>query len=218
MGRPPFKPSLLREPAPHRASRGTASIAAAGAGARRRLQTSAASGRITAAPYALADARALQALFADAGVPRAALRPIDCTVWYPSIRAWVETDVKGWTLAELFGDLEYRRLEQEAERRLRPFEGPDGLVAFSSPAHVVSPVRGSSPRGGGAGRRAATGRAPGTHPQSLPRSTQPVQSDGMMAPIAVAPTSARPREAHTGGTGGMWPGARKNRSPDRSNV
>lgn len=91
-----------------------------------------------AAPYALSDTQTLRSLFSAAGIPNPALRTLDGTVWYPSIRAWVETDVKGWTLADMLGDDQYRRLVAEAERELKGFEGPDGLVAFSSPAHLVS--------------------------------------------------------------------------------
>ena len=51
------------------------------------------------------------------------------------------TDIKGWTLADVIDDAGFERLLKEAEKELAAFVGPDGQVAFDSPAHIVSARR-----------------------------------------------------------------------------
>ena len=90
------------------------------------------------APYNLGDRRALQAVFAAAGVPDVEIKTYTGTARFPSIRDWVYTDIKGWTLAEVLDDAQFERLQLEAERALQPFVTANGTVAFDSPAHIVS--------------------------------------------------------------------------------
>jgi SAM-dependent methyltransferase len=93
-------------------------------------------------PFVLGDKRALRSLFAEAGVPDVRITTREGTARFPSIRAWMFTDVRGWTLADLLDDAQFARLVGEAERVLRPFENPDdGTVAFPAPAHVVSAAK-----------------------------------------------------------------------------
>ncbi len=49
--------------------------------------------------------------------------------------------MKGWTLADLIDDAQYRTLLREAERELGPFVGRDGTVAFRSSAHIVAAMQ-----------------------------------------------------------------------------
>ncbi len=93
------------------------------------------------APFALGDRAALRALFEEAGIPGAEIRTLDGTARFPSIEAWVRTDVTGWTLADLIDDAQHRVLLREAEHALRPYAQPDGTVAFPSPAHVVTATK-----------------------------------------------------------------------------
>ena len=60
------------------------------------------------APFALGDPEALRALFAEAGLGEAKVATHAGTARFPSIEAWVRTDVKGWTLADLIDDDQYR--------------------------------------------------------------------------------------------------------------
>lgn len=93
------------------------------------------------APFALGDPAALRALFAEAGLPDVDLRTRVGTARFPSIAAWMHTDVKGWTLAAMLDDAQLARLVAEAEKTLRPFVTPSGTVAFSAPAHIVTTTR-----------------------------------------------------------------------------
>jgi hypothetical protein len=89
------------------------------------------------APYALGDATALARLFTAAGLdPTLVTKP--GTARFPSIDAWVHTDIRGWTLAEMFSDDDFDRLLAEARVELRPFVTEDGTVVFDHPAHIVT--------------------------------------------------------------------------------
>jgi len=63
------------------------------------------------------------------------------TACFPSIEAWVHTDVKGWTLADLIDDGQYRRLQAAAGEALADFAGPEGAVRFAHPAHIVTATK-----------------------------------------------------------------------------
>jgi hypothetical protein len=93
------------------------------------------------APYILGDTEVLLPLFTAAGIPEARLTTIDGTARFPSIEAWVHTDVKGWTLADLIDDAQYKTLQQEAQRELKNFEQEDGTVRFCAPAHMVTAAK-----------------------------------------------------------------------------
>jgi SAM-dependent methyltransferase len=90
------------------------------------------------APFALGDHQALRSLFGKAGIPNADISTHPGTARFPSIEAWVRTDVKGWTLADLIDDDQYRLLLREAETALRPYARPTGEVVFDAPAHIVT--------------------------------------------------------------------------------
>ena len=53
---------------------------------------------------------------------------------FPSIDAWLHTDIKGWTLRDLVNDDQLTDLEAAAHRELSRFAGPDGSVTFPAPA------------------------------------------------------------------------------------
>jgi SAM-dependent methyltransferase len=93
------------------------------------------------APYVLGDPDALLSLFAEAGISGAQIQTLDGTARFPSIEAWVYTDVKGWTLADVIDDNQYRILLREAERELMPYRQHEGTVAFRAPAHVVTATK-----------------------------------------------------------------------------
>ena len=90
------------------------------------------------APFSLGDAAKLRGLFAEAGLGDATVATQAGTARFPSIEAWVRTDVKGWTLADRIDDEQYALLLREAEIALRPYARADGAVAFDAPAHVVT--------------------------------------------------------------------------------
>jgi SAM-dependent methyltransferase len=92
-------------------------------------------------PYALGDRSALAALFADSGITEMRVETLDGTARFPSLEAWLHTDLKGWTLAGAIDEDQYMTLLTEARTELAPFVRSDGSVAFSSPAHIVSARR-----------------------------------------------------------------------------
>jgi hypothetical protein len=63
------------------------------------------------------------------------------TARFPSIQAWIYTEIKGWTLADVLDDAQFDLLLQEAERVLRRFVKAHGTVAFSAPAHIVTATK-----------------------------------------------------------------------------
>jgi ubiquinone/menaquinone biosynthesis C-methylase UbiE len=93
------------------------------------------------APYALGDKAQLRALFADAGLRKADIATPAGTARFPSIESWVRTDVKGWTLADLIDEDQYRSLQAEAPKALAAFVQSDGTVAFRHTAHIATAIR-----------------------------------------------------------------------------
>jgi SAM-dependent methyltransferase len=93
------------------------------------------------APFALGDPEALRSQFAEGGIPNIEIRTLDGTARFPSIEAWLHTDVKGWTLADLIDDAQYGSLRQAAETELASYVQADGTVAFPSPAHIAIAAR-----------------------------------------------------------------------------
>ena len=90
--------------------------------------------------FNLGDTAQLQSLFTEAGIPNTEITTIEGTARFASIEAWVTTDVKGWTLADMIDDDQFHQLLTEAEKELQPFVISDGSVAFSSPAHIVTAI------------------------------------------------------------------------------
>jgi len=92
------------------------------------------------APFNLGDTTKLQSLFKEAGMANVKITTttITGTARFASIEAWVTTDVKGWTLADMIDEVQFQRLLNEAKEVLQPFVKADGSVAFDSPAHIVT--------------------------------------------------------------------------------
>ncbi|MGE0748757.1 MAG: methyltransferase domain-containing protein [Rhodospirillales bacterium] len=93
------------------------------------------------APYSLGDPAALRALFAAAGIPDSAVAPASGAARFPSIEAWVRTDVKGWTLADMIDEAQYAALQAAAPAALAGFVQPGGRVEFGHGAYVVTAAK-----------------------------------------------------------------------------
>ncbi len=89
------------------------------------------------APYCLGDTAALLELFSDAAIADAECQSHAGEATFPSLDAWIHTDVKGWTLADLINDQQYAELQREAKTALAEFVQDDGTVKFAAPAHIV---------------------------------------------------------------------------------
>jgi SAM-dependent methyltransferase len=85
-------------------------------------------------PFVLGDARTLGGPFLEAGIGQPEIADVDGEARFPSLEAWMHTDVKGWTLADKIDDAQYDLLRREAEVELARFVGLDGVVRFASPA------------------------------------------------------------------------------------
>ena len=94
------------------------------------------------APYSLGDREDVRSLFSRAGITDVAIQTIIGMARFPSIRSWVFTDIKGWTLADVLSDEQFATLLEHAERDMQPFVTSDGTVAFAAPAHIVTWTKG----------------------------------------------------------------------------
>lgn len=92
-------------------------------------------------PYSLGDTERITALFAAAGQPDITIQTITDQARFASIDAWIYTDIKGWTLADIIDDAGYEQLRQHAPQRLAQFIRPDGSVAFDAPAHIITATK-----------------------------------------------------------------------------
>jgi SAM-dependent methyltransferase len=89
------------------------------------------------APFSLGDVDQVRRLLAPIGRDVRVDR-IDGTATFPSIAAWVHTDVRGWTLADIVDDEAEAALVARAQRDLTAHVSPDGSVAFPAPAIVAT--------------------------------------------------------------------------------
>jgi len=94
------------------------------------------------APFAIGDPGMLAALAEDAGIAEATVETRAGTVSFPSLDAWVHTDVRGWTLADMIDDAQLRTLLDAARSELSAFVQADGTVSFAGPAHILTAVKG----------------------------------------------------------------------------
>lgn len=89
-------------------------------------------------PYSLGDPNALRALITRAGVTDLEVQRMPGEACFTSIRSWMHSDVRGWTLANELDDDQYERLVSEAEVELSRFVTADGSVRFAHPALIAS--------------------------------------------------------------------------------
>ena len=90
------------------------------------------------APYSLGHINTLKSLFTDAGANEATVQTLAGKARFASVESWIDTDIKGWTLADVIDDEGYERLKREAPKKLAQFVLPDGSVEFDAPAHIVT--------------------------------------------------------------------------------
>ena len=93
------------------------------------------------APFVLGDPDALGRLLLDAGIPDPEVSRVHGTARFPSIRSWIHTDVRGWTLADKLDDEQFERLVAEVENELGWLVKPDGTVVFDHPALIATARR-----------------------------------------------------------------------------
>jgi ubiquinone/menaquinone biosynthesis C-methylase UbiE len=92
------------------------------------------------APFTLGTAKLVAELLADV-FPDAAVTRHQGTARFESIRAWIHTDIRGWTLAELIDDPTYERLLTEALTVLAQYTDEVGRVRFAAPALIATAAK-----------------------------------------------------------------------------
>ncbi len=90
------------------------------------------------APFNLGERTVLKSELSKAGLSTAELEVREGTARFASLQSWVETDVRGWTLADRMDEEQYGRLLTAAEQRLSEFVQADGSVRFAAPAFLIS--------------------------------------------------------------------------------
>ena len=93
------------------------------------------------APYNLGDKALLKSIFDKAGIVDTSIASLDGTARFPSIKDWVFTDIKGWTLADMISEAQFKDLLDAAEQEMQEFVTTDGAVAFKAPAHIVTATK-----------------------------------------------------------------------------
>lgn len=89
------------------------------------------------APFVLGDKQTLQDILDGGGLQDATVATVTGSAMFASIREWVRTDVRGWTLEHYIDDAGYEALVTEAEQKLGQFAASDGSVVFPAPAHIA---------------------------------------------------------------------------------
>lgn len=90
------------------------------------------------APYSLGDMQMLEDLLLDSAILSPKVMRLAGQARFPSIRSWMHTDVRGWTLAGKLDDEQFELLVQEAEKELSGFVTPQGSVRFEHPALIAT--------------------------------------------------------------------------------
>lgn len=90
-------------------------------------------------PMSMGDPVKLKALLAKAGMPDATITTVHGTAVGPSLPAYLEGLIRGWTLADKMNDDQIASLVAEVEPLARPHAKPrDGMVVMDAPAHVIA--------------------------------------------------------------------------------
>jgi ubiquinone/menaquinone biosynthesis C-methylase UbiE len=92
------------------------------------------------APFTIGTPAALTDVLAGT-VERVEVRRLEGRARFPSIDAWVATDVRAWTLRDLIDDAQFNELLAAARSRLRAFTHASGAVEFAAPALVATARR-----------------------------------------------------------------------------
>lgn len=92
------------------------------------------------APFVLGDPGELRSLFEQAGASMVSIDTRHGTARFPSVRAMVEADLRGWlpVMGVLLDDDLIELILAEAEDTLGEYVSVDGEMVFDAPAHIVT--------------------------------------------------------------------------------
>lgn len=92
-------------------------------------------------PYVLGEGDVLLELLRDSEIESATVDRVSGEARFASIRSWMHTDVRGWTLADKLDDAQFEQLVAEAERDLSSLVSASGEVVFDHPALIATATR-----------------------------------------------------------------------------
>jgi ubiquinone/menaquinone biosynthesis C-methylase UbiE len=93
--------------------------------------------RALVAPFTLGTEEKLHDLI-DKILPNATVAHHQGLARFGSLEAWVHTDVRGWTLADMIDDDQYAQLLAAAKKELADFVDTNGQVRFAAPALIAT--------------------------------------------------------------------------------
>jgi SAM-dependent methyltransferase len=95
------------------------------------------------APFVLGDRQTLTTLFADAGASSIDITTHPGTARFPSISVMMEADLRGWlpVMGVVLTEEKIGQILDKAEDVLGSYVTSEGMVAFESPAHIVTSVK-----------------------------------------------------------------------------
>jgi SAM-dependent methyltransferase len=98
-------------------------------------------------PFVLGDRARLESLCAAAGIADVRVAFHEGTARFPSVRAMVEADLRGWLpfMGIVLDDARIADILHEAERVLGRYVTPEGTAEFASPAILVSATKPGAP-------------------------------------------------------------------------
>jgi len=88
-------------------------------------------------PFALGDVDVLRALFARASMSTVEIATKPGTARFPSLEAWICTNVRGWSFSDLVSDAQLQQLTDAAAHEMSQLQTTRGEVVFAAPAHIV---------------------------------------------------------------------------------
>lgn len=88
------------------------------------------------APFSVGRTEQLRALVGTA-FPNVTVRQVHGVARFPSLDAWVQTEIRAWTLRDLLDDAQFESLRHEAQDALARFCAADGSVTFAVPALIA---------------------------------------------------------------------------------
>ncbi|PKP74090.1 MAG: methyltransferase type 11 [Alphaproteobacteria bacterium HGW-Alphaproteobacteria-6] len=93
--------------------------------------------RALSAPFILGDPAVIDAELASAGLTPTDHRVLSGTARHASLDDWIDTEIGGWTLADIVTDNQRRTLKSRARTIFSDLAVFDGSLAFPAPVHLV---------------------------------------------------------------------------------
>ncbi len=91
------------------------------------------------APFVLGNRNELSSLFRNAGLASFSVSTHHGTARFPSIKALVEADLRGWlpVMGVMLAEEQIDSILNEAEQVLNPYVTTSGTIEFDAPAHIM---------------------------------------------------------------------------------